>query len=371
MVTSGFISLLIGLFVNNIHNAFFRFFLWYFPEEYRVYQPMYNIFLKSFLVRPEWMKFPIWFAFLYSIVFILLCNRYISHFVKIYRSVIEIAQNNVQANIPIMHRNELNDLAIYMNQIITRSREAIEEQQVAEESKNELITNVSHDLRTPLTSILGYLNLIERDQYKDEVELRYYTNVALKKTEHLNNLVNSLFEYVRTKNPKMHLNIHTLNMNELLRQIHSQFRIQSTQKDLELRFSLPDEPVYIEADGFQLSRVFENILSNAIQYGEKGKGIDFTLQKTEATAVMEVINYGESISEQDISYVFDRFYRIEKSRSKETGGAGLGLAIAKNIVELHHGNISVHSDEYQTAFSVHLPMKSSSRNNRKRGSSIV
>jgi signal transduction histidine kinase len=305
---------------------------------------------------PDWWSFPLWFAILYTIVFLILCNQNLTYFTKIYCSIIEIAETDTNKIIPVQYKNELSDLAIHMNQIITRSRKAIEEERIAEESKNELVTNVSHDLRTPLTSILGYLNLIERDQYKDEVELRYYTNVAFEKTKHLDKLVNSLFEYMRTKNPKMHLNLHSLNMNELMRQIHSQFRIQSNQKGLELRISLPDEPIYLEADGFQLSRVFENILSNAIQYGEKGKSIDLILRRIEKNVVIEIVNYGESIPDLDIPYLFDRFFRIEKSRSNETGGTGLGLAIAKNIVELHHGNISVQSDEHQTIFSVRLPL---------------
>jgi signal transduction histidine kinase len=359
IISSGVISILIGWVCNSLYQALIRFLLRYYPDTFHILKPISDIVERSFFITimPDWWDFPLWYAILYTIVFLILCNRNLSYFSTIYCSIIEISKMETKQMVPVQYRNELSDLAINMNHIITQSRKAIEEERRAEESKNELITNVSHDLRTPLTSILGYLNLIERDQYKDEVELRYYTNVALKKTEHLNNLVNTLFEYVRTKNPKMHLDIHLLNMNELIRQIQSQFLIQSTPKDLELRFSLPDEPIYLEADGFQLSRVFENILTNAIQYGDNGKFIDFTLLKKEATAVMKIINYGESIPEQDIPYLFDRFYRIEKSRSKETGGTGLGLAIAKNIVDLHHGNISVQSDEFQTIFTIHLPIK--------------
>ncbi|NBI30117.1 sensor histidine kinase [Chengkuizengella marina] len=232
----------------------------------------------------------------------------------------------------------------------------IEEEKRAVQSKNELVTNVSHDLRTPLTSIIGYLGLIQNDQYKDEVELRYYVDIAYEKSIRLNRMVNDLFEFTKVNNKDVMINYQSFNLIELLKQLSAQFFLELKQANMEIFIHHEDEGVNIDADPDKLMRVFENLISNAIKYGSNGNKIDIIVVKKEEQVVVHVKNYGEKIPSNVLPHIFDRLYRGEKSRSDQTGGAGLGLAIAKGIVELHHGKISVISNEMETDFQVELPM---------------
>lgn len=248
---------------------------------------------------------------------------------------------------------QLGQLATDINRMVDRLRISIEEERRAEQTKNELITNVSHDLRTPLTSITGYLGLIEQDRYRDEVELRYYVNMAYEESLRLNQLLQDLFEYTRMQNQEMKLQKTRINLVEMLHQISAHFGWQLQENGMECRIYLQG-PLYVHADGDKLRRVYENLITNAIRYGQEGKYLDIRGWREEDDIVTEVVNYGDPIPAADLPHLFDRFYRVEKSRAKHTGGSGIGLAIAKHIVDLHQGVISADSNEYRTAFIVRL-----------------
>ncbi|RQW22852.1 sensor histidine kinase [Bacillus sp. C1-1] len=283
-------------------------------------------------------------------------HRYIHYFVKIEKDLGQMASGELSQRIEVKENHELGQLARQVNQLIERLETTVHEERIAEQSKTELITNVSHDLRTPLTSIMGYLDLIERDQYKDEVTLRYFTDIAYDKAKQMNTMVNDLFEYIRTKNPKLLLNKDYIDLKEVIKQIASHFHLQMAEAKLSFRMNLPDQEVKQYVDGEKLSRVFENIIGNAIKYGADAPFIDITLHQREKETEMEIRNYGEPIAQSEIPFIFERFYRVDQSRSKDTGGSGLGLAIAKNIVELHEGEIDVTSNSEGTAFFITLPI---------------
>ncbi|MBP1904055.1 signal transduction histidine kinase [Paenibacillus turicensis] len=273
---------------------------------------------------------------------------------EIIEQVHKIEEGVVQ-KITVEHVGELGQLASDINRMLERLRTSMEEERRAEQTKSELITNVSHDLRTPLTSITGYLGLIEQDHYRDEVELRYYVTMAYEESIRLQQLLQDLFEYTRLQNKEMKLNRTTLNIVEMLYQIRANFSIQLQEADMECDLRLTTQPIIIFADGNKLRRVYENLLNNAIRYGNDGKRINITCFQDGEEVVTEVINYGDPIPENDLPHLFDRFYRVEKSRAKNTGGSGIGLAIAKHIVDLHGGTIEVSSDESRTVFTVRLP----------------
>ncbi|MDQ0207479.1 sensor histidine kinase [Alkalicoccobacillus murimartini] len=289
--------------------------------------------------------------------FLIISHRYICYFVKLEKDLDRMANGQLTQRLEVKDNHEFGQLARQVNQLVEKLEKTVYEERVAEQSKTELITNVSHDLRTPLTSIMGYLDLIERDQYKDEVTLRYYTDIAYEKTKQMNTMVNDLFEYIRTNNPKLILNKAHIDLKEVINQLASHFYLQMNDAKLNLRLHLPDEEVKQLVDGEKLSRVFENIISNAIKYGSDAPFIDLTLSCDSKGSVIEVRNYGEPIAQSELPFIFERFYRVDQSRSKDTGGSGLGLAIAKNIVELHGGSIRVTSDQAGTAFTVTLPIE--------------
>ncbi len=258
--------------------------------------------------------------------------------------------------IEVRRRSLFGPMAANVNSLVDRLHHALEEERKAEQTKNELITNVSHDLRTPLTSVLGYLGLIEQDRYRDEVELRHYVQIAYEKSKRLNVLINDLFEYTRMRYDSAELKLKNFNLTEMLGQMLVQFHLPLQEAGMTSKLDAKETSVMVKGDAAKLVRVFENLIANAMSYGKEGKKLLITVHTEEKAAVVEVINYGEPIPTTDMPYIFDRFYRVDKSRTQWSGGSGLGLAIAKSIVLKHGGTISVASDIEQTAFRVTLPL---------------
>ncbi|WP_459503432.1 sensor histidine kinase [Bacillus sp. C1] len=265
-----------------------------------------------------------------------------------------IADGNFNHKVSILQHDYLEDLATGVNHIVEQLKVSIEEERQTEQAKSELITNVSHDLRTPLTSIVGYVNLIHHDNYRDEVELRHYIQVIYDKVTRLNMLMNDLFEYTRVQNKELQLSTVPIDIIELLGQLSVQFRIQFQEANIECRPSFPTEKLMVLADGDKLVRVFENLIMNAMTYGNDGEFIDIAAYQDGNMIAIDITNYGQPIPSTDLPHIFERFYRVEKSRSAYTGGSGLGLAIAKSIVEIHSGTIDVYSNDEKTTFTVKL-----------------
>jgi signal transduction histidine kinase len=251
---------------------------------------------------------------------------------------------------------ELAKVADSINHMAAELYRSIIEERNAEKSKNDLITGVSHDLRTPLTSILGFLEVIDRDRYQDEVELRHYVSIAYDKALTLKKLIDDLFEYTRINNG-MPLNTAALDLVGLIRQLSEELKPQFDLTGMTCRIHADFEALQIAADGNLLVRSFENLLSNALQYGKAGRFVDINIQLLDKEVIVSITNYGEPIPQRDLPFIFDRFYRTERSRSRVTGGTGLGLAIVKSIIEMHGGRISADSSKERTQFTTRLPSK--------------
>lgn len=166
--------------------------------------------------------------------------------------------------------------------------------------------------------------------------------------------MNDLFEYTRVQNKELSLYSVPIDIVELLGQLTVQFRIQLQEANIDCRPFFPSKKLMVLADGDKLVRVFENLIINAIAYGNDGDYIDITAYENNNMIAIDITNYGQPIPSTDLPHIFERFYRVEKSRSTNTGGSGLGLAIAKSIVELHKGTIEVYSDDKKTTFTVKL-----------------
>jgi len=280
-------------------------------------------------------------------------RRHEEKYLKLLIEEVHQIEEGSASRIPVENVGQLGQLATDINRMIDRLRTSIEEERRAEQTKSELITNVSHDLRTPLTSITGYLGLIDQDRYRDEVELRYYVNMAYEESLRLTQLLQDLFEFTRLQNMEMKLEKRRINLTEMLYQITSHFGWQLQENGMECRLYLKPQ-LFVHADGDKLRRVYENLITNAIRYGSGGKYIDIRGEATANEVITEVINYGEPIPKADLPHLFDRFYRVEKSRATHTGGSGIGLAIAKHIVDQHEGTIMAESNEHRTVFRVRL-----------------
>lgn len=279
-------------------------------------------------------------------------NSYLS---EIKHGLEQIAAGHFDYSISVKADHELGSVADSINRMSAQLQQSIMEERLSEKTKNDLITGVSHDLRTPLTSILGFLELIEQDRYHDEVELRYYVNIAYVKANSLKKLIDDLFEYTRINN-ELPLDCREMDLIGFILQLVEEFVPSMESQEMQCEVKTAYSSLLVNADGNQLVRAFENLLSNAIRYGKAGKRVDIELAAEQEEAVVRIVNYGKPIPERDLPFLFDRFYRVDSSRSTESGGTGLGLAITKSIVELHNGQINVQSTAKQTVFETRLPL---------------
>lgn len=226
----------------------------------------------------------------------------------------------------------------------------------AEQRKNDLIVYLAHDLKTPLTSVIGYLTLL-RDEPQISVEMRSrYTGIALEKAERLEDLINEFFDITRFNLTSIQLEPERVNISRMLEQIGFEFHPILAEKDLKLETEIKPN-VEILCDPDKLARVFDNLLRNAVNYSYAGTTIylsmDYEPIKDEVKICVE--NHGKTISPDKLERIFDQFFRLDSSRRSSTGGSGLGLAIAKEIVELHHGTITAESENESIRFNVVLP----------------
>jgi signal transduction histidine kinase len=273
---------------------------------------------------------------------------------EISRALHDISLGNFSVRIRTRSKDELGQLGENIMQMAARLKLWMAEEREAERSKNELITSVSHDLRTPLTSILGYLELIEKDSSRDIAALRRNAGIAYQKSQQLKKLIDDLFEYTTVSQGALHLKLARIDLKALFGQLAEEFVPVLQAADMEYRLLLPEEECFVIADGDLLVRVFQNLISNAIRYGRAGKFVDLAIYRAEEWLVASIMNYGNPISANELLHIFERFYRVGNSDSDQTSSAGLGLAIAKNIMNLHHGTIAAHSSTEKTVFEVKL-----------------
>lgn len=268
-----------------------------------------------------------------------------------------IADGNYDHRIPFELSGDLAKVISSVNGLVDSTVAAIEDERKIEKSKDELITNVSHDIRTPLTSIIGYLGLIEDRQFHDEKELLKYTHIAYVKSKQMKSLVDDLFEYTKVRQPSVPVNITNFDMVQLMEQLAVDFELEASKNNMLIEVESPLSSLMMDGDTEKLVRVFNNLLANAIKYGNGGNLIIMSVDKVGTEALVTVKNNGPRIPQKSLDQLFDRFYRVEESRSQETGGTGLGLAIAQSIIALHGGYIYAKSDDDWTSFIVHLPIK--------------
>jgi signal transduction histidine kinase len=256
----------------------------------------------------------------------------------------------------ITSKDEFSDIARDVNLASEKLQEAIERGDFAESSKNQLVVNLAHDLRTPLTSVLGYLDIILKDDNLSKEQIRHYSNIAFTKSQRLERLIDELFAITRMNYGMLTIEKTPINISELLIQLHEEWIPVLEKNNLAVRMNIPPD-LPIDGVGDQLARVFENLLTNAIRYGYDGQFIDINGFVDAKEVVVQVINYGDSIPSEELPYLFDMFYIGDKARSQKESGTGLGLFIVKNIIEKHNGTISVESNVIATSFEVRLPMQ--------------
>lgn len=296
--------------------------------------------------------------FLFSLVFWILQRRSFVYISRISETMEDIASGDLDSRVEVDGDDEFSEMAENLNRMAADLKKLMESERESERSKNELITNVAHDLRTPLTSIIGYLEILTEKQDIDAETRLKYTEIAYSKSRKLQQLINDLFGFTKLGYGELSLRRSDIDLVKLLAQLVMEFYPNFTEAGLEYEFKSNVKAFPMNADANLLARLFENLITNAIKYGSEGKRIRVHLFADQRKAEVRVINYGRIIPAEDLPQIFEKFYRVEQSRSSNTGGTGLGLAIARNIAELHGGTISVTSDLSGTVFLVTLPADS-------------
>lgn len=223
----------------------------------------------------------------------------------------------------------------------------------AEQRKNDLVVYLAHDIRTPLTSVIGYLDLMDEVPDMPLEQRKKYLHITLDKANRLESLINEFFEITRFNLQAMTLEKESVHLTFMLQQMTDEFYPMLQEKGQTIVFN-SKEYILVEADANKLARVFHNILKNAVAYGDYGTPIVIFLQKTQDEISIIFQNQGKHIAKEKLDSLFEKFYRLDQSRSSNTGNAGLGLAIAKEIVLLHGGEIYAESEENTIRFIVKL-----------------
>lgn len=318
---------------------------------------------------PNEMRYALCYAISFIVfveIFFKLIDFTIEYIRKLRRSIQQVTSGNYGVQCEVEYDDELGSLAANINvlsktllakekeseKLKEKERAALDIERNAERQKNELITNVAHDLRTPLTTIVGYLELIKDDTALSKEDVHKYSGIAYEKSIRLQEMMDDLFEFTKLDNADIKLNKSMINLSGLIMQMTDEFYPSFKDCNITPIVDLPEDNIYVQGDGQLLARVFDNLISNALKYGYHNTDLKIEVSGDEKYATVKVINHGDTIAPEDIPLLFNKFYRTDSSRNSKTGGTGLGLAITKNIVDLHHGDISVTSDDQITTFIV-------------------
>ncbi|GAA5523414.1 HAMP domain-containing histidine kinase [Aliifodinibius salicampi] len=255
-------------------------------------------------------------------------------------------EGNLNQRVPVDSNDEIGRLAQSFNSMADTLQENVKELKKSDQLRRELIANVSHDLRSPLASIQGYLEtiLLKGAELSDEKREKYF-NIILKNTVGLRKLVDELFELSKLDTQQVEPETEPFSIGDLVQDVVLKFEQKAAEKDIQIEPICPSGMPLVRGDIAMIERVLSNLIENAIQYSDKGGQIEIELEKQNSSVAIQVKDNGPGISEDDLPHIFDRFYRAEKSRSRSSGGTGLGLAIAKKIMELHNREINARNRE--------------------------
>ncbi len=344
LLSSFAISLFFSLFISLLTSQLFLYYITYKNIEMNTTNASIFI-IFQFLV--------IIFSFIACFLFLIRNKlKYLKH---ISDSVQQIANGNLGFNINIMGKDELTLLAQNINFMSNELENQFQHEREIEKGKNELITNVSHDLRTPLTSLIGYLDLLKKGNYSDSEKYNEYLEITYLKSQRLKLLIDELFEYTRLSNPNINLNLCEVDMSDLLQQIVGEYIPIFEKEKLNVIKSIEVKaPVLIDIE--QVVRVYENLFTNTIKFSMKPSELQISLQVKGNYVIFKIMNQVEEKPSKDLNSLFERFYTGDKARVSNQGG-GLGLAISKRIVELHNGKIYAEYDNEFLSITVEYPLK--------------
>lgn len=289
---------------------------------------------------------------LFAIILRFYLNEFSKYFKEINRGIDALIEENTG---DIVLSSELTVTEKKINHIKHTLEQRKLATELAEQRKNDLVVYLAHDLKTPLTSVNGYLTLL-RDENQISEELREkYLSISLEKAEHLEDLINEFFEITRFNLSNITLEYSRVNLTRMLEQLTYEFKPMLLEKNLKCELEIASD-TKIKCDANKMQRVFDNLLRNAVNYSFDDGTIHIVATPNENNLSIKFTNRGNTIPQVKLERIFEQFYRLDTARSSRNGGAGLGLAIAKEIVELHKGTITAKSQNEVIEFEVIIPI---------------
>lgn len=291
------------------------------------------------------------FFILFIAIFYLTLNGLTKYIDQIGAGVENILSDSTE---PIHLIRELQPLEVHMNSIKRKLRQREEEAAESEQKKNDLLMYLAHDLKTPLTSIIAYLSILDESENMPPEERKKCTHISLEKAVRLKELMDEFFEITRFSLEDMVLDQNPVNVSMMLEQIADEAYAVLAEKGLRCEVDI-HEDLTVTGDADKLARVFDNLLRNAINYSYPDTCIRISAWSQQQWVYIDFVNQGPAIPEKQLTMIFEKFIRMDSARSSETGGAGLGLAIAKQIVTAHGGEINAENCSEGIRFEVKLP----------------
>ena len=331
--------------VSEIFIGFLKFFHVKEPDAIRLYWRILGN-NKTFFMM-------IGFLALFALFFYIALSKMITYLEDVEKEIGKLVSRSTE---PIHLITELEPIETKLNNIKYTLERQEREVQESEQRKNDLVVFLAHDLKTPLTSIVAYLSMLQSHPELSEAERSKYTGISLEKAIRLGKLIEEFFEITKFNAQDIVLEKTELNLSRMLEQIADEMYGVFQEKRLECQVEAAED-VIVPADPDKLARVFDNLMRNAVAYCDRETTIHIQVSQDKDNAKIVFINEGPKIANDKLQHIFEKFFWADNSRSSETGGAGLGLAIAREIVELHGGQIQAQSDDHETRFIVSLPKK--------------
>ncbi|EJQ59192.1 sensor histidine kinase [Bacillus mycoides] len=282
------------------------------------------------------------------------------HFIQSNESMVtklsRALKGNLQTRLFTNNDRSLNSIVFSINDLITALEKSQIEARKSQEARKQLLSNISHDIRTPLTSIIGYIDALKDDVAASEVEKQEYLEILYKKSNDLKHLVDEIFNMAKLDADEFPLKEEELDFSEVTREVLIEFLPELSKHNIELQVLIPESTSPIIADHLSLIRIIGNLIKNAIHHGKAGKIVGVELLETNTEYELLIWDKGPGIPKHDLQNVFKRMYRSEQSRNPSYGGSGLGLSISKSLVEKNGGRIWVDSIPWErTTFGFSVP----------------
>ncbi|MCY9594068.1 sensor histidine kinase [Paenibacillus chitinolyticus] len=298
------------------------------------------------------------FIVLFILSFSLMTRRIVQYLLSLAEGLDYIAGGNLRHRVPLLRKDELGRVAENINAMAEKLERQIAKERQIQKSQMDLITGVSHDLRTPLTNIIGYLELLKNRVYHNEQEQERFVDITYNKAMQLKNLIDDLFEYTRLTTSDAKFVMGQFDIRELLSQIAAEFQPFAKEHGVTVETYLAFKSMPIPMDPGKIRRVIDNLLMNALKFSVKPGVVRVSLEARPPFVAIKIENEGTPISKEQEELLFGRFYKADHSRTANAiqTGSGLGLSIVKSIVERHNGTLSlVHSSGHFT-FIIELPL---------------